>query len=169
MTYFSSAGSWHSYRFLHSLCTFLPVNTVVMCETVFTQYKPNPDFNSTYLTSSSFRLPFYNFSVFTACSQANLIWCKILMEHNLMPRAESCTDVRVQSCIFMSCVWLFAAMSCNVWCYTRTCIGFTNISFDEHASTAEKCVQQILYQLEHLSKVWRPVLPTNVYQKSMGN
>ena len=30
------------YRFLHSLCTFLPVDTVVMCETVFTWYKPNP-------------------------------------------------------------------------------------------------------------------------------
>ena len=31
-------------------CTFVPVYTVVMCETVFTWYKPNPDTNNTERT-----------------------------------------------------------------------------------------------------------------------
>ena len=48
--------------------------------------------------------------------------------------------------------------------------GFRNLSSEDSdaAAVADKCVQQVLYQLEHLSKVWRPVLPDNIYLKAMG-
>ena len=34
--------------------------------------------------------------------------------------------------------------------------------------TAEKCIRQVLHQLNHLRKVWHSVLPSNIYKKAIG-
>ena len=33
---------------------------------------------------------------------------------------------------------------------------------------AEKCIRQVLYQLNHLRKVWTAVLPNNIYKRAIG-
>ena len=33
---------------------------------------------------------------------------------------------------------------------------------------AEKCIRQVLHQLNHLRKVWNNVLPVNIYKRAIG-
>ncbi|XP_005102106.1 centromere/kinetochore protein zw10 homolog [Aplysia californica] len=46
--------------------------------------------------------------------------------------------------------------------------GFANVEEAANREQSERAIKQVLLQLEHLQKVWKPVLPIDVYKKSMG-
>ncbi|KAH9519532.1 Centromere/kinetochore protein zw10 [Bulinus truncatus] len=46
--------------------------------------------------------------------------------------------------------------------------GFSSLEIDLNQERAKKSVDQVTFQLEHLKKIWKPVLPINNYKKAMG-
>ncbi|CAG5132537.1 unnamed protein product [Candidula unifasciata] len=46
--------------------------------------------------------------------------------------------------------------------------GFASVDKDMNFAVANKAVKQVLLQLSHLHKIWKPVLPVAVYKRAMG-
>uniref|UniRef100_A0A2C9LLH4 Centromere/kinetochore protein zw10 homolog n=2 Tax=Biomphalaria glabrata TaxID=6526 RepID=A0A2C9LLH4_BIOGL len=46
--------------------------------------------------------------------------------------------------------------------------GFSNLETESNIEKAKKSVGQVVFQLEHLKKIWKPVLPINNYKKALG-
>ncbi|XP_059166629.1 centromere/kinetochore protein zw10 homolog [Physella acuta] len=46
--------------------------------------------------------------------------------------------------------------------------GFTNVEEQANEEKASRSVRQVVLQMEHLHKIWKPVLPLNIYKKAMG-
>uniref|UniRef100_A0A0B7BFU7 Centromere/kinetochore protein zw10 homolog n=1 Tax=Arion vulgaris TaxID=1028688 RepID=A0A0B7BFU7_9EUPU len=46
--------------------------------------------------------------------------------------------------------------------------GFGRMEEESSREKAEKAVKQVTLQLGHLQKIWKPVLPINIYKKAMG-
>ncbi|XP_077999477.1 centromere/kinetochore protein zw10 homolog [Glandiceps talaboti] len=47
-------------------------------------------------------------------------------------------------------------------------VGFAQLEEEENRKRAERAVKQVLHQLNHLSTVWKDVLPSSTYIKSMS-
>ncbi|GFR92224.1 centromere/kinetochore protein zw10-like protein [Elysia marginata] len=46
--------------------------------------------------------------------------------------------------------------------------GFGQLEDNARSETASRSIKQVLLQLDHLQKIWKPVLPINNYKKAMG-
>ena len=62
---------------------------------------------------------------------------------------------------------------CNDNCIPRSNVeafvtGFQNVSEDNNFNQGERSLKQSLHQLQHLSNVWKGVLPDSIYNKAMG-
>ncbi|BFZ06795.1 hypothetical protein BsWGS_09834 [Bradybaena similaris] len=52
--------------------------------------------------------------------------------------------------------------------YLNGADGFSGVDKDARLELANKAVKQVLLQLGHLHKIWKPILPAAVYKKAMG-
>ncbi|CAL1534617.1 unnamed protein product [Lymnaea stagnalis] len=52
--------------------------------------------------------------------------------------------------------------------YLNGADGFTKLEDSDNWDKAKKSVDQVIFQLKHLQKIWKPVLPINIYKKATG-
>ena len=57
---------------------------------------------------------------------------------------------------------------CRCTLFSVLISGFVGLSNPDNFEAAERAVGQVMLQLRHLVNVWKDVLPSNVYAKSIG-